>query len=114
MAVRKKNSMPFRRAQRDEQFDEPMDVGVALQQAPVEPTDIVVLAIGIVVAVLLADFVATDIGVPTTSNSSAKSSNRALTSSIARCRAYPFSAAVPVRLFSELRLLLLLVVAHDH
>ena len=39
-------------AKRVERFYEPVDVGVPLQQAPVKPTDIAVLAIGIVVAPL--------------------------------------------------------------
>ena len=37
-----------------EQLHETVDVGVPLEQAPVEPADLVVLAVGVVVAVLRA------------------------------------------------------------
>ena len=46
-------------AKRDHLFEEPEDPSVLLEQRPIEPTDLVVLAIGIVIAALCSsDFIA--------------------------------------------------------
>ena len=41
-------------AARDQQLDEAVKIGVALDERPIEPTGFVVLAVGVVVAVLRA------------------------------------------------------------